>query len=529
MATHNIKMRKRNGSEWDTLYPITLASNVTTGNGKTVENRLNTIFDTIATPTANGAMSAADKNKLDGIAVGANKYVHPSDANTRHVTDAQIALWNDKYNKLEIDNKFNELSVGLDWKESVPTFADIATTYPNPVDGWTVNVKDTDITYRYTGSSWIQISANSIPIATQTVDGKMSKTDKRILDNLKTTVSGIELDLQSITQGFTGDISGLLTRVTNTEKNITNLTDAVSKKANSDHNHDTKYSLSTHTHDYSPSSHRHTEYYSVNGGTLLGNIDIKNSSNAPTITLRKADNAIVGKLRANSGGDVVLSAGESKTICIRPNGDESTSGQLLVRDTGVTFNGRAVSLEGHGNHVPTLESNTSTPKFLRSDNTWQQITPALISAAASNHNHDTVYSKLAHTHAEYLSISGGTLTGSLTLESNDTTRNLQVVSKRGDNLAVMSTSATDGDFLFGGKLATDTADFIRDYIRISATKLQYTSSSRGTFDIYHTGKKPTATDVGAYTKAESDAKYVIKSQPVVTTSLSVCTPGTTLG
>lgn len=50
-----------------------------------------------------GLMSGADKAKLNGIASGANNYVHPAnhppsiitqDANNRFVTDAQIAQWN---------------------------------------------------------------------------------------------------------------------------------------------------------------------------------------------------------------------------------------------------------------------------------------------------------------------------------------------------------------------------------------------------------------------------------------------------
>lgn len=102
----------------------------------------------------------------------------------RWTTDKEKANWNDKYTKAEIDNKINTMNTGMDWKESVATFADIATTYPKPADGWTVNVNDTDITYRYTGSAWIAISANSIPKATNEVDGKMSKEDYKLLHDL---------------------------------------------------------------------------------------------------------------------------------------------------------------------------------------------------------------------------------------------------------------------------------------------------------------------------------------------------------
>lgn len=60
---------------------------------------------TAATTAADGLMSAADKTKLNGIAAGANNYVHPSthpatmitaDASHRFVTDAEKTTWNNK-------------------------------------------------------------------------------------------------------------------------------------------------------------------------------------------------------------------------------------------------------------------------------------------------------------------------------------------------------------------------------------------------------------------------------------------------
>ncbi|MDO4285161.1 MAG: hypothetical protein Q4C60_07465, partial [Eubacteriales bacterium] len=146
-----------------------------------------------ATAQAAGLMSAADKTKLDGVATGANNYTHPAthaasmivqDATHRFVSDADKQGWADKYTKNEVDNKLSALETKIDWKESVATYADIATAYPTPEDGWTVNVKDTDITYRYTGDEWIAISANSIPLATEELDGRMSKADKAKLDGI---------------------------------------------------------------------------------------------------------------------------------------------------------------------------------------------------------------------------------------------------------------------------------------------------------------------------------------------------------
>ena len=93
------------------------------------------------------------------------------------------ALGYTPYTPNEVDNKFSTLETNIDWKEAVNTFADIATTYPNPNDGWTVNVKDTDYTYRYNGSEWVAISANAIPKATDSVDGLLAKEDHAKYDD----------------------------------------------------------------------------------------------------------------------------------------------------------------------------------------------------------------------------------------------------------------------------------------------------------------------------------------------------------
>lgn len=147
-----------------------------------------------ATTSAAGLMSAEDKEKLDGIAEGANNYQHPADHpasmitedNThRFVSDTEKQTWADKYTKSEVDNKLSALETKIDWKEAVETFDDIATTYPEPEEGWTVSVNDTDTVYRYNGTDWVGISANTIPKATSSVDGKMSKEDKAKLDKIE--------------------------------------------------------------------------------------------------------------------------------------------------------------------------------------------------------------------------------------------------------------------------------------------------------------------------------------------------------
>lgn len=130
-----------------------------------LENSVSSTSTTHA-PTANAVKTAYDK------AVSVENTINSNKNN-----------WNDKYTRNEIDNKFSTLENNIDWKESVSTYTDIAKTYPNPQDGWTVNVKDTDYTYRYSGTSWVTISANAIPKATQSVDGLLSKEDKTNYDD----------------------------------------------------------------------------------------------------------------------------------------------------------------------------------------------------------------------------------------------------------------------------------------------------------------------------------------------------------
>lgn len=294
MATYNIQMKKRNGTGWDILNPFTLASNVTMKNNNNVETEITNLKNP-ATGTANGLMSAADKKKLDGIANNANNYVHPTGPDYNHVSNTQIANWNDKYTKAEVDNKINQINSGLDWKESVNSFNDIATTYPNPQDGWTVNVKDTDITYRYTGTQWIAVSANAIPVVSQTVDGKMSKEDKKKLDDLVVKVPTIETKITTLENGkadknhthaylpltggtttgnitaptFIGALNGNASTATTlaTARNITvgNITRSFNGSAN--------IAFSLTDIGAAASNHTHNNYLQLSGGTMTGAIN----------------------------------------------------------------------------------------------------------------------------------------------------------------------------------------------------------------------------------------------------------------
>lgn len=239
---------------------ITRISNENTRNTQETKRQADTT--TAITNANNAAKNANDKandlqNKLDNHhfvltnelenSVSSTSTTHAPTANAVKIAyDKAVSVentinsnknnWNDKYTRNEIDNKFSTLESNIYWKEAVSTYTDIAKTYPNPQDGWTVNVKDTDYTYRYSSTSWIAISANAIPKATQSVDGLLSKEDKTNYDDTnskKHTHSN-----KSVLDGITSALVTTWNTVTNKldktgdASNVTNTITTASTRAN---------------------------------------------------------------------------------------------------------------------------------------------------------------------------------------------------------------------------------------------------------------------------------------------------------
>lgn len=79
--------------EQGNIYYVHTSSDVVfCADGETVEEKLKN-----ATPEKDGRMSAEDKKKLDGIAEGANKYVHPTGSGNKHIPSGgsagQVLRW----------------------------------------------------------------------------------------------------------------------------------------------------------------------------------------------------------------------------------------------------------------------------------------------------------------------------------------------------------------------------------------------------------------------------------------------------
>lgn len=260
-----------------------------------LENSVSSTSTTHA-PTANAVKTAYDK------AVSVENTINSNKNN-----------WNDKYTKNEIDNKFSTLESNIDWKESVNSYEDILTTYPHPEDGWTVNTKIDNFTYRYSGSTWVAISANAIPKATQSVDGLLTKEDKTNYDdaNSKKHTHSNKSVLDGITSALITAWNNAVQHITDTVKHITpdersNWNDAYDK-----------------ANDALPKT----------GGTLTGSLDIYGNASQNPLRTR----GIVGSDGQGNDGDLYLQYGSAGNIYLGKNG----SG--CIDEDGKSYNGTAMS------------------------------------------------------------------------------------------------------------------------------------------------------------------------------------------
>ena len=112
-ATHPATM-----IEQDASHRFVTDTEKTTWNGKA--------STAVVTQSANGLMSASDKKKLDGVAAGANNYQHPAthpasvivqDSTHRFVTDTEKTTWNGKASTAVATQSANGLMSAADKKK----------------------------------------------------------------------------------------------------------------------------------------------------------------------------------------------------------------------------------------------------------------------------------------------------------------------------------------------------------------------------------------------------------------------------
>lgn len=92
-------------------------------------------------------------------------------------------------------------------------------------------------------------------------------------------------------------------------------------------------------------------------------------------------------------------------------------------------------------------------------------------------------------------INGGTFSGIFKTDVDDA---VAIVAERAGYRAAMGNSIVAGEYIFGG-MAASASDF-QHYIRLGNNKFQYHQNGSN-FDVYHTGNKPSASDLGVLSAA----------------------------
>ena len=178
----------------------------------------------VATGEANGLMSSGDKEKLDGIEAGANKYTHPTnhaatmiteDIDHKFVSEAQIAAWNAKADTTVVTTEANGLMLAAD-KTKLDGIEAGANNYVHPTNHAATMITE-DETHRFVTdtekSTWNNKADKTV--ASTSEDGLMSAADKTKLDGLDEYVKYSELsthefpELQTTSKTIIGAINEL--------------------------------------------------------------------------------------------------------------------------------------------------------------------------------------------------------------------------------------------------------------------------------------------------------------------------------
>ncbi|QPA55694.1 hypothetical protein [Lysinibacillus sphaericus] len=95
---------------------------------------------------------------------------------SNHATDQALIATHHANEATELVKDAYETTV-LIYQPFVRTYDDIAKKFPHPEVGWTTQVFDTGIRYRWNGKAWIPIDAlgGNVPLANEVINGLMSK------------------------------------------------------------------------------------------------------------------------------------------------------------------------------------------------------------------------------------------------------------------------------------------------------------------------------------------------------------------
>ena len=144
-------------------------------------------FDEVLDKVSNIDDSAATTSTTSTYSISKINDLLKSKSNTGHnhsVTDITDLTAN-YYTQAQVDSKIKNAANAMIWQPPVNEIADLATTYPNPENGWTVIVQNENSFYRYNGTTWVNFGTMQFnSLVTSSENGLMSSADKIKLDKI---------------------------------------------------------------------------------------------------------------------------------------------------------------------------------------------------------------------------------------------------------------------------------------------------------------------------------------------------------
>lgn len=123
----------------------------------------------------------------------------------------------------------------------------------------------------------------------------------------------------------------------------------------------------------------------------LNNADIQLVTQAVKGLMRPEDKVKLDNIEASANKYIHPTVGKAGTytkVTTDKNGHITAgTNPTTLADYGITD----AAAKNHGYHIPAPEKTVSNIRFLRNDDTWQDITPGNIGAALANHSHNDLY------------------------------------------------------------------------------------------------------------------------------------------
>lgn len=246
-----------------------------------------------------------------------------------------------------------------------------------------------------------------------------------------------------------------------------------------------------------------------NTGTAAGNIPVLDSTGKlssailPSVAINNTHTVdTVAKALALSCdvGDIVIITSYVQPATLS---EQKLQDQLLSKETQRALNSGSNTFICVNKTATTFDAKFKVLMSSSDSVTHAELTSQLATKANTSHNHDSTYLKLG----------GGSVTGNIVFNNN-----VGVQGKNTSGTAYAIARVTSGNQTYLGTESLPTV--------IASSSNPQAKVGSNTYTIYHSGNKPTASDIGALTQSTADSRYRQKTDRVFIDTISIITPAT---